>query len=192
MHRSIPDEIIQIILNSLDDPTSFSLISRRYYAISRDPYVRSSYFLARHGRTYALYYAMGRGKLLNEKVIDIMISSGAHLSRYLAQCAIHHYFRAQVHFIKTRWVRSVSLPVFTHFMTVAARMYGDIPTGKGDDDGAIFSALLKTSRLPTESRGKWETLKEVVEKYKVSCSYGVCGARLTALRSSFPSAGRYV
>ncbi|KAH9841569.1 uncharacterized protein C8Q71DRAFT_737681 [Rhodofomes roseus] len=160
------DEIIQIILNCLDDPTHFSLVSRRFYAITKDPYVRSSYFLARHGRTYALYYALARGKLLTEKVVDIMISSGAHLSRYLAQCAIHHYFRAQVHFIKTRWVRSVPLPVFTHFMMVAAKMYGDIPTGKGEDDGTIFGALLKTSRLPTESRGKWETIKEVVEKYK--------------------------
>ena len=117
-----------------------------------------------------------------------MISGGAHLSRYLAQCAIHHYFRAQVHFIKSRWVKTVPLPVFTYFMTVASRMYGDVPTGKGDDDGAIFSSVLKTSRLPVETRAKWETLKEVVEKYKVSrLATALCMA-LIDVRSSSPSA----
>lgn len=54
-------------------------------------------------------------------------------------------------------------------MTLATRMYGHIPVGKGDDDGTIFTDLLKSSRFPTEARfGKFETLKEVLEKYKVS------------------------
>ncbi|GBE84947.1 hypothetical protein SCP_0701290 [Sparassis crispa] len=161
------DEIIQIILNELENPTNFSLISKRFYQFTQDPYVRASYFLARYGRIQALYWALGRGKLMNEKVIDILISSGAHLSRYLAQCAIHHYFRTQVGFIKTPWVRSISFPVFSHFMAVAARMYGDIPTGKGDDDASIFAALLKQNRFTTDVRaGKWEMLKDVLEKYK--------------------------
>ncbi|KAI0947141.1 hypothetical protein AcV7_009642 [Taiwanofungus camphoratus] len=161
------DEIIQIILNELDDPSSFSILSKRFHQFTQDPYVRSSYFISRYGRIQALFFAMGRGKLINERVIDIMLSSGAHLSRYLAQCAIHHYFRAQVPFIKTPWVRTVPLPTFTHFMTVAARMYGDIPVAKGDDDGSVFAALLKSSRLPSEARPiKWEVLKEVLEKYK--------------------------
>ena len=116
--------------------------------------------------------------------MQIMISGGAHLSRYLAQCAIHHYFRAQVHFIKSRWVKSVSLRVFTHFMTVASQMYGDIPTGKGDDDGAIFSGVLKTSRLPVETRAKWETLREVMEKYKVRVHRTALCVALIALSSS--------
>ncbi|PCH40094.1 hypothetical protein WOLCODRAFT_136650 [Wolfiporia cocos MD-104 SS10] len=103
---------------------------------------------------------------MTEKVLDILLSSGAHLSRYLAQCAIHHYFRTQVPFIKSPWVRTMSLPVFTHFMTLAARLYGDIPVGKGDDDGTIFTLLLKTSRFPAARSVKWETMKEVLEKYK--------------------------
>ncbi|KAH9950579.1 hypothetical protein B0H21DRAFT_722324 [Amylocystis lapponica] len=161
------DEVIQLVLNEISNPTSFSLVSKRFYEFTQDPYVRASYFLARYGRIQALYWALGRGKLMNERVINVMLSSGAHLSRYLAQSAIHHYFRTQVPFIKTPWVRTIPLPVFTHFMTVAARMYGDIPVGKGDDDGSLFAALLKQSRFPTESRsGKWEALKEVLEKYK--------------------------
>lgn len=71
MPRSFPDEIIQIILNCLVDPSHFRLVSRRCYAITQDPYVRALYFISRYGRTQAFYYAFDRGKLLNEKVIDV-------------------------------------------------------------------------------------------------------------------------
>ena len=66
-----PDEILQIVINELDDPTSFSLISKQYYAFTQDPYVRASYFLSRHGPIQALYWALGRGRLMNERVIDV-------------------------------------------------------------------------------------------------------------------------
>ncbi|KZT12070.1 uncharacterized protein LAESUDRAFT_720047 [Laetiporus sulphureus 93-53] len=161
------DEVIQIILNELGDPASFSQISQRYHRFTRDPYVRSSYFLSRYGRIQALYWALGKGKLMNEQVIDIMLSSGAHLSRYLVQCAIHHYFRSQVPFIKAPWVRTMSLSVFTHFMIAAARIFGDIPVAKGEDDGSIFTLIVDSVRFPTSARPwKWENLKAVVEKYK--------------------------
>lgn len=71
MPRCFPDEIIQIILYSLDDPSHFRLVSRRHYTITQDPYVRALYFISRYGRTQAFYYAFDRGKLLNEKVIDV-------------------------------------------------------------------------------------------------------------------------
>ncbi|KAI0372164.1 hypothetical protein BV20DRAFT_1050929 [Pilatotrama ljubarskyi] len=161
------DEILQIILNELHNPVAFTLISRRHHQFAQDPYVRASYFLARYGRIQALYWALGRGKLLNERVIDILLSSGAHLSRYLVQCAMHHYFRTQVPFIKTRWVRTIPLPVFSYFLAIASRMYGDIPVAKGEDDGSILTLLLKQSRFPSEYRAaKWEQVKDVVEKYK--------------------------
>ncbi|OSX59849.1 hypothetical protein POSPLADRAFT_1075353 [Postia placenta MAD-698-R-SB12] len=167
MPRHLPDEIIQIILNELDDPTAFSQLSKRYHHFTKDPYVRSSYFLTRYGRIQAIFWALGRGKLVNERVLDILLSSGAHLSRYLVQCAIHHYFRAQVSFIKTKWVRTLPLPVFNYFLTLATATFGDFPHGKNEDDGSIFTALLKCSRFPTDIRsGKLDTLQEVLEKYK--------------------------
>ena len=67
------DEIIQLILNELDDPTNFSLVSKRYYIFTQDPYVRSSYFLSRYGRIQALYWALGRGRLMNAKVVDVSV-----------------------------------------------------------------------------------------------------------------------
>ncbi|KAI0648012.1 hypothetical protein C8Q79DRAFT_999501 [Trametes meyenii] len=161
------DEILQLILNELNVPAPFTLVSKRIHEFSQDPYVRASYFLARYGHIQALYWALGRGKLLNERVIDILLSSGAHLSRYLVQCAMHHYFRTQVPFIKTRWVRTIPLPVFSYFLSIAARMYGDIPVAKGEDDGCILSLLLKQSRFPSEYRAaQWEQVRDVVEKYK--------------------------
>ena len=40
--------------------------------------------------------------------------------------------------------------------------------GKGEDDGTIFSVLLKSSRFPSEQRAsRWEVLQEILEKYKV-------------------------
>ena len=64
-------EILQIILNELDDPTNLSLLSKDYYAFTQDPYVRASYFLQRYGPIQALYWALGRGRLMNEQVIDV-------------------------------------------------------------------------------------------------------------------------
>ena len=61
------------MLNELDDPTSFTQVSKRFFNFTQDPYVRASYFLARHGRLQALFYAFGRGKLMTERVIDVRL-----------------------------------------------------------------------------------------------------------------------
>lgn len=108
--------------------------------------------------------------------MQILLSSGAHLSRYLVQCATHHYFRTAVSFVKTRWVRTNSLPTFAHFLKVAAERLGDVPISKGAmDDGAIFAAFIHESRLPINLRPtKWETVMEIFEKYKVRVCVCVC------------------
>lgn len=67
----LADEVIQIILNEIDDPTSFSLTSKRIYTFTQVPYVRASYFISRYGKIQALYWALGRGRLMNERVIDV-------------------------------------------------------------------------------------------------------------------------
>jgi len=58
---------------------------------------------------------------------------------------------------------------FVYLMSVATKRYGDIPTGKGDDDGTIFSEFLRESRYPTDQKHvKWEEVRDILEKYKVS------------------------
>lgn len=66
----------------------------------------------------------------------------------------------------------MDLAVFTHFQTVAVQYFGNIPLAKGDDDGSLVDAVIKESRFPVEQRQiKWETLKEVLEKFKVGTPY---------------------
>lgn len=67
----LTDEIVQLILYQLPNPTSLTLVSKHFYEISRDPYVRAHYFLVRHGNLYAMYWALGRGRVLTNRVIDV-------------------------------------------------------------------------------------------------------------------------
>ncbi|KAF5382555.1 hypothetical protein D9615_002846 [Tricholomella constricta] len=160
------DEVIQLIFYELVDPGPLTLVSKRFHRFSQDPYVRAHYFLTHYGPTEAMFYALGRGKILTERVLDILLTSGAHLSRYLIQVSMHHYFFAQSHFVKTPWVRNIPLGVFTYFLKLAVDMYGDIPRGKGEDDGSLFNTFLKESRLtPTLKSVGWETIKEILETY---------------------------
>ena len=65
----------------------------------------------------------------------------------------------------------MSTSTFVYLMSVATERYGDIPTGKGDDDGTIFSEFLRESRYPTEQKHvKWEKVRDILEKYKVNRS----------------------
>ena len=73
--RNHIDEILQLILNELNSPAAFAVLSKRYYEFTKDPYVRAMYFLARHGHIQALYWALGRGRLLNERVLDVSVFS---------------------------------------------------------------------------------------------------------------------
>lgn len=160
------DEVLQLIFYELPDPSALTFVARRFHRFAQDPYVRAHYFLTHYGPTEAMYYALGRGKLITERVLDILLSSGAHLSRYLIQIAIHHYFHTQAHFIKTPWVRNVSLRVFVYFLKLAEDKYGEIPRGKGEDDGSVFTTFLKESRFPPQMKTfTWENVKEILEKF---------------------------
>ena len=65
-------------------------------------------------------------------------------------------------------MRSLDFTVVNHLLAVAGEKYGNIPVGKNDDDGTKFMSLLKESRIPAEQRTvKWETVKEIVEKFEV-------------------------
>jgi hypothetical protein len=71
-HLSIgPDEIIELVIYELNDPTALTLTSKRFLQVSRDPYVRAHYFLHRFGHMDAMFWALGRGKVLTDKVIDV-------------------------------------------------------------------------------------------------------------------------
>ncbi|KAJ7095869.1 hypothetical protein B0H15DRAFT_827409 [Mycena belliarum] len=166
--HSCPSEVLQLVFYDLDNPTAFTRTNRRLYAFSQDPYIRAHYFLARYGPLQALYFALARGKLITPRVLDILLASGAHLSRYLVQVAFHHFFHSQSHFLKpaASWVRHVPLTTFSYFLNLAAERYGDIPRAKGEDDGALFATFIKEAKLPPESqRVSWETIRDIFENY---------------------------
>ncbi|KAI9465392.1 hypothetical protein BJY52DRAFT_1202178 [Lactarius psammicola] len=163
----LADEVLQIIFNEIDHPSSFVLVCRRFNALSRDPYVRAHYFLARYGSVQALYWALGRGKLITEQVLDVLLSSGAHLSRYLVQVAVHHYFRSFCPFIKTPWVRTLSLPTFSHFLKLSSERFVTINLSKGEDDGSVFRHFIKESRMRADRRGlATDAIAEMLDKGK--------------------------
>lgn len=65
-------------------------------------------------------------------------------------------------------MRTLDFTVVNHILSIAGELYGNIPVVKGDDDGSVFMDMLKESRLPAEQRSiKYETAKEIVEKFKV-------------------------
>ena len=77
--KRISDEVIQLIFYELSDPSPLTFVSQRFYRFSQDPYVRAHYFLIHYGPTEAMYYALGRGKIITERVLDV-----CHIS--LFQC----------------------------------------------------------------------------------------------------------
>lgn len=134
-------------------------------------------------------------RLMTMPPTQILLSSGATLSRYLIQIAIHHYFRTTSHpFIKTTWVRTVPFPVFTHFLKVSSQLYGEIPLAKGEDDGSVFSNFLKESRLPTELKSvTWEEVRDILDVYKVGVFFCYPSSVMLRLRySSFHFTLRFV
>lgn len=81
----------------------------------------------------------------------------------------------------------MSISVFAHFMRVACGLFDEVPLGKNEDDGYLFTMFLKESRLPPQSKNtKWETVRDIFGKYKVrgvSFPYA-CGFRMTHSSSS--------
>ncbi|KAH8825385.1 hypothetical protein DL96DRAFT_1712383 [Flagelloscypha sp. PMI_526] len=114
-----------------------------------------------------MFYALGRPKVVTERVLEILLSSGARFSRYLCQLAIHckfHTAGASHPFLKYPWARA--LP-FDKFMALAAARFGDIPTEKGADDGSIFNIFIKEARIEPENKTvKWEEIRDLFAKYQ--------------------------
>nr|GAT60281.1 predicted protein [Mycena chlorophos] len=161
-----PEEVIQLLIFSLHDPSAFSAVNTRLHRIARTPWVVAQYFMQRHGKIEALFHALGRGRLLSPEVLNILLASGAVLSRYLVQVAFHHFFFTSSHFLKpsTPWVRSMSLAHFSHFLAVAAERLGDIPRGKAQDDGSVLMTFLKDAKLQNK-RISFEQVRDIFEKY---------------------------
>lgn len=65
------DEILQLIFYELHDPGAFSSVSKRLFRFTQDPYTRAHYFLNRYGPAGAIFEVLGRGKIVNERILDV-------------------------------------------------------------------------------------------------------------------------
>lgn len=72
------DDIVHLIIYELNDPTALILTSKRFHRVSKDPYVRAHYFLHRYGHMDAMFWALGRGKVLNEQVINVCLAQPSY------------------------------------------------------------------------------------------------------------------
>ncbi|PWN22571.1 hypothetical protein BCV69DRAFT_149462 [Microstroma glucosiphilum] len=81
----LPDEIVVQILIYSDNPGSFGRASKRVYDLSQSCHTRAQYFLRKHGKGLALFYAISRTKIFTEDLFRTLLNSGATLSLALAQ-----------------------------------------------------------------------------------------------------------
>ncbi|QRV92374.1 F-box-like domain protein [Ceratobasidium sp. AG-Ba] len=169
LFRVLSDDVLLLIFVQLDDPAALSATSRRFYNISREPYTRALYFITRYGYQYAIYWALGRGKLVDPQMLDILVNSGAHISRYLVQCMIQYRGHSAPHgFIKRQWSHSLSFESFIHFLNIAHRKLGyrDLEWAKNADDGAVFRQWLSDKKShASRTRVNWEVIQEMFQIY---------------------------
>ncbi|KAG9127110.1 hypothetical protein FRC07_000614 [Ceratobasidium sp. 392] len=63
-------DVLLLIFIQLDDPAALSATSKRFHAISKESYTRALYFVTRYGHQHAMYWALGRGKLVDKQTLD--------------------------------------------------------------------------------------------------------------------------
>ncbi|GAB1520820.1 hypothetical protein RhiTH_003908 [Rhizoctonia solani] len=116
-----------------------------------------------------MYWALGRGKLVDKQMLDIMVNNGAHISRYLIQCAIQYRGHSAPHsFIKKHWSHSLSFESFVYLLNIATdRMgYKELDWSKNADDGSVFRQwLMDKKSLGGRTRIEWEVIRDMFEKY---------------------------
>ncbi|CUA72516.1 Transcriptional activator protein DAL81 [Rhizoctonia solani] len=165
----LSDDVLLLIFIQLDDPLALSQTSKRFNRISKESYTRALYFITRYGHQHAMYWALGRGKLVDKQMLDIMVNNGAHVSRYLIQCAIQYRGHSAPHsFIKKHWSHSLSFESFVHLLGIAVdRMgYQDLDWAKNLDDGSVFRQwLMDKKSLGGRTRVEWDVIQEMFEKY---------------------------
>ncbi|CAE6440123.1 unnamed protein product [Rhizoctonia solani] len=170
----LSDDVLLLIFIQLDDPLALSQTSKRFNRISKESYTRALYFITRYGHQHAMYWALGRGKLVDKQMLDhprvqIMVNNGAHISRYLIQCAMQYRGHSAPHsFIKKHWSHSLSFESFVHLLNIAAdRMdYKDLEWAKNADDGSVFRQwLMDKKSLGGRTRVEWDVIQEMFEKY---------------------------
>lgn len=96
---------------------------------------------------------------------QILLSSGAHVSRYLVQAVVQHVCRKSIHFVKGQWARTLPFPVFAHFLHTTSKLYPSVDVAKGEDDGSLFLRWVQQHKS-TSHHHKAVSWDKVVEMFE--------------------------
>lgn len=149
---SLSNELLVNIFSFLDpqDAKVFGQISKRFHAISLDPFVVSSFFVRKYGTKQALYHLLGRPRLVTIPVLDQCFQQRAHLSRYLLQYLLTAY-PTGLHV--PHWISQfyplfgkghlLRIDSFTHLLRKGMELYGNEYMGlAGERDSARMSRAI--------------------------------------------------
>ncbi|KAI9333917.1 hypothetical protein DFJ73DRAFT_764208 [Zopfochytrium polystomum] len=159
MQAPFPHEVWTRVFSHLDvaSPHQFSLVSRKFRAISGDPHARAAWLVSRYGKPLALYFAFRAHRgVLSTEVGKLMIAAGCGLPRFLVQLVDKEYHRLD----RTR--RPVSAAIFVFFITMGFKVYGYNADFK-EDDVARFERTLYGSTLAAAEA--IETIRTLVQQY---------------------------
>lgn len=88
---TLPNELLQLIWTHLDEPASFSLINKRFHALSKDTLWRAKWFMKHYAPYEVLFYAIARPAIFKKSLAKQLLRLGAPLSRNLVQ--LLHFVR---------------------------------------------------------------------------------------------------
>ncbi|RKO88408.1 hypothetical protein BDK51DRAFT_20472, partial [Blyttiomyces helicus] len=157
-----PYEVYQNIFAHLDatTPQRFTLVSRSFASVARDPHSRAGLFLRLYGRALALHHTFRshRGALTPE-VGRLMLRAGAGLPRFLVQLVDKEYHRSD------RSRKAVPVALFAFFIRVGFEIYGadadfkeDVSTYSLTDVGRFERLLYGSTAASPTSLSSIETL----------------------------------
>ncbi|CAG8541827.1 10949_t:CDS:1 [Ambispora gerdemannii] len=172
-------ELLLKIFTFLDRPQAFSLSCRKLHYITKDPHARADYFLRKYGPRLAIFYSIkNHAKIVNKATAEALISSGAIVSRNLAQRLVKDYLERQPNeYFRCCWTSKLSFGTYLVFLNKAYELYGDNLWAKDAMDdweqfricvsllsGVDFDLVDQPNNTSDSNR---DYIKELVNRYQV-------------------------
>lgn len=137
----------------LDDPAAFSRTSKRFRTISQDTYFRARW-LNHHSMPYeAIFRAITRPKLFDGKLLQLLMSGGAVLSRNLVQL-LHtlHSPSTLTMQAQTNWGSGISFSAYLAVMEQGRQLYGEVLFDTPHLDDVTFATLMDATGTDVDAR----------------------------------------
>lgn len=126
----------------LEDPASLAVASRRFNRFSHDSYVQTKWF-DRFPKYEVIFRAIARPKMLNEALLEALLSRGAVISRHLCQMmdVLYHAVATKAK-RKIDWSANLSLDMYRLLIHKATQLYGVVITKTPNFDDYVLGDYL--------------------------------------------------